>query len=213
MRYGNPSIGSAIDECAPRAPRRSWCSRSIRSTPRARPGRSSTRWPSTWAACGGCRGLRFVDALPRDRGYIRALAQVVNDFWMKEGRGEHLVLSFHGLPKRTLDLGDPYHCQCHATGAPARARARPRRPAVDARVPVALRPCRNGCSRTTGDKVVALAKDGLRRVDVFLSGLRRRLPRDAEEIGIEGRAMFEKAGGRSFARSRVSTVIRRGSPR
>jgi ferrochelatase len=54
--------------------------------------------------------------------YIHALAEQVRHYWAQHGRpdfaaGDKLVLSFHGVPKRTLDLGDPYHDQCQQTGA------------------------------------------------------------------------------------------------
>jgi hypothetical protein len=46
----------------------------------------------------------------------RALAASIREHWAAHGRGEHLVMSFHGVPRRYLDAGDPYHCLCHATG-------------------------------------------------------------------------------------------------
>src|SRR6185437_8895517 len=61
-------------------------------------------------------GLRIVDTFHDDPGYVGALAGVVNDYWMKHGQPEHLVLSFHGLPRRSLARGDPYHCYCRMTG-------------------------------------------------------------------------------------------------
>jgi len=60
-------------------------------------------------------GLRTIDCFHDDPGYVRALARNVNDYWMRHGRPDVLVMSFHGLPRRALDLGDPYHCQCHKT--------------------------------------------------------------------------------------------------
>ena len=56
--------------------------------------------------------LRFVNGYADDSGYIKALEQRVRDHWVREGRGEKLVLSFHGLPERAVKLGDPYHNQC-----------------------------------------------------------------------------------------------------
>ena len=85
-------------------------------------------------------GLRFVDAFHDDPGYIRALAQIVNDYWMKHGRPDHFVLSFHGAAATHARAGRSVPLPVPVDGAPARARARPRGRAVDARVPVALRP-------------------------------------------------------------------------
>ena len=59
--------------------------------------------------------LRTISSFHDHPGYVKALARNVNDYWMRNGRAEKLLLSFHGLPRRSLDLGDPYHCQCQAT--------------------------------------------------------------------------------------------------
>ena len=59
--------------------------------------------------------IRYVRSFHDQPGYIAALAQSVRDHWMKHGEADKLVMSFHGVPKRSLDLGDPYHCECHAT--------------------------------------------------------------------------------------------------
>ncbi len=83
--------------------------------------------------------IRFVRNFHDHPGYIAALVRSVREHWMVNGEPERLLLSFHGVPRRSLDLGDPYHCECHKTGrlvaegAGHRARAR----AGD--LPVALR--------------------------------------------------------------------------
>src|SRR4029078_7063953 len=59
--------------------------------------------------------LRVVAPYHDDPGYIKAVAQGINDYWVKNGRPDKLLLSFHGVPRRSLDLGDPYHCHCHKT--------------------------------------------------------------------------------------------------
>ena len=60
--------------------------------------------------------LRFVTQYHDEPGYIAALAASVREFWVNKGRGDHLVMSFHGVPRRYLLAGDPYHCQCQKTG-------------------------------------------------------------------------------------------------
>jgi ferrochelatase len=60
--------------------------------------------------------LRFINHYHDDAAYIDALAAQVRKHWQREGRGRKLVMSFHGMPKRTLHLGDPYHCECLKTG-------------------------------------------------------------------------------------------------
>ena len=56
--------------------------------------------------------LRFIGEYHDDAGYIGALAERITAHWRDHGRAEKLVLSFHGVPHRSLMLGDPYHCQC-----------------------------------------------------------------------------------------------------
>jgi ferrochelatase len=59
--------------------------------------------------------LRFVNQYHDDPGYIARAGPALRSALAKHGRGEKLVLSFHGVPERSLLLGDPYHCQCHKT--------------------------------------------------------------------------------------------------
>ena len=139
MNYGNPSMGSAIDKL-----RAANCEK-ILVLPLF-PQYSASATASTFDAVAAhlyharrVPALRFVETFHADDGYIKALAQNVNDFWMKNGRPDKLVMSFHGVPRRTLELGDPYHCFCQVTGAAARARAGAVRRPVGADVPVALR--------------------------------------------------------------------------
>lgn len=60
-------------------------------------------------------GLRFVNHYHDHPRYIDAVAAGVREAWEKEGRGERLLLSFHGMPSATLAAGDPYHCHCQGT--------------------------------------------------------------------------------------------------
>jgi ferrochelatase len=59
--------------------------------------------------------LRFVGQYHDDPAYIQALAASIRRQWATLGEPDVLVTSFHGMPERTLHLGDPYHCQCHKT--------------------------------------------------------------------------------------------------
>ena len=116
MRYGAPPIGAGLERL-----RGADCER-ILVVPMY-PQYASSTTGSVVDAVGAhlvhtrrVPGLRFVDTFHDDPGYIAALAATVNDHWMKHGQPEHLVLSFHGLPRRALARGDPDHCYCQATG-------------------------------------------------------------------------------------------------
>ncbi|MCO6413969.1 MAG: ferrochelatase [Thiogranum sp.] len=59
--------------------------------------------------------LRLIQHYPDHPGYIDALASSVREHWQREGRPDRLMMSFHGIPRRYLLAGDPYHCECHTT--------------------------------------------------------------------------------------------------
>lgn len=59
--------------------------------------------------------LSTINSYHDDPGYIAALAKSVQAHWADVGRGEHLLMSFHGIPQRYFDLGDPYYCHCQKT--------------------------------------------------------------------------------------------------
>ena len=60
--------------------------------------------------------VRFLKHFHDDAGYIAAVTATVREHWAAHGRPDKLLMSFHGLPRRSLDLGDPYYCECQKTG-------------------------------------------------------------------------------------------------
>ena len=150
------------------------------------------------SACGGCRRCATVDCFHDDPGYIRALARNVNDYWMKHGRPEHLVLCFHGLPRRSLDLGDPYHCQCQKTARLLATELGLDAEAVRRRVPVALRPRRVAEALHRGHAGRASRKEGVGARRRVCPGFVADCLETLEEIGIEGKQAFLGAGGKEF---------------
>jgi ferrochelatase len=142
-------------------------------------------------------GLRAVDCFHDDPGYIKALARVVNDDWAKNGRPDKLVMSFHGLPRRVLDLGDPYHCHCHKT-----ARLLAGELGLQPAQYVVTFQSRFGKAEWlqpyTSVVLESLAREGCGRVDVFCPGFASDCLETLEEIAIEGKATFMNAGGKEF---------------
>src|SRR5947207_12123621 len=115
MRYGQPSISAALDKL-----RAAYCEKILVLPlyPQYAASTTASTLDAVTAYCGTLRrvpALRFIDSFHDDRGYIRALAASVNGYWEKHGRPDRLVLSFHGVPRRSLTAGDPYHCYCHMT--------------------------------------------------------------------------------------------------
>jgi len=116
MRYGNPSIASVL-----RKLREQNCQRIlvVPMYPQYAASAAGTAFDIVFAEVQKMRNtpaLRTIRNFHDNPGYIKSLANNINDYWMKNGRPEKLVMSFHGLPQFTLDKGDPYHCECHKTG-------------------------------------------------------------------------------------------------
>jgi protoporphyrin/coproporphyrin ferrochelatase len=142
--------------------------------------------------------LRFVAEYHDDPAYIDALAQRLQAHWAAHGRGDKLVLSFHGLPERSLHLGDPYHCQCHKT---ARLLAERLGLATDA-FQVTFQ-SRFGKAKWlqpyTEPTLRTLAQSGVQRVDVMCPGFVGDCLETLEEIAQEARDAFLLAGGQTFS--------------
>lgn len=115
MRYGQPSIRSQLDTM-----RTAGCTRIlvVPLYPQFAASTTATVMDEVAECLRHWRNLpeiRYVRNFGDDGHYIAALAQSVRDHWKREGQADKLVLSFHGIPRRSLDLGDPYHCECHKT--------------------------------------------------------------------------------------------------
>ncbi|SFM86601.1 ferrochelatase [Rugamonas rubra] len=141
--------------------------------------------------------LRFVRNYHDHEAYIRALEHSVLAHWEAHGRPDQLLLSFHGVPKRTLLLGDPYHCECLKTARllAARLKLTPQQYVVtfQSRFGKAewLQPY-------TAPTLQQLARDGVKRVDVICPGFTSDCLETLEEIAMEARHDFEAAGGEVF---------------
>jgi ferrochelatase len=141
--------------------------------------------------------LRFIKHYHDHPGYIDALKNTVLNHWNQSQREGHLVMSFHGVPKRTLLLGDPYHCECHKT---ARLLAESLGLSKD-EYTVTFQ-SRFGKAEWlqpyTLPTIEALAKKGVKRVDVICPGFISDCLETLEEINMEIRSAFLLAGGHEF---------------
>ena len=141
--------------------------------------------------------LRFVNHYHDDAGYIAALAKRDTDHWQSHGRPDKLVLSFHGVPRRTLLLGDPYHCECLKT-----ARLLGERLGLGKDDMLITFQSRLGRAEWlqpyTEPTLIALAQQGVKRVDVMCPGFTSDCLETLEEIDQEAREAFLHAGGKEF---------------
>ncbi|QDL54016.1 ferrochelatase [Rhodoferax aquaticus] len=197
MRYGSQSIASQLD-----ALKAEGVTRVLVVT--AYPQYSATTTASVfdavyqWAAkVRNLPELRFVNRYHDHGHYIQALAVQIQRYWKANGRPDQLVMSFHGVPERTLTLGDPYHCECLKT---ARLLAQALGLGKDQfKVTFQSRLGRaKWLEPYTEPSLIALGKAGVKRVDVVCPGFTSDCLETLEEINMEGREAFLHAGGQEF---------------
>ena len=141
--------------------------------------------------------LRTIKHFHDQPAYIDALADHVRAAWQHDGPPEKLLMSFHGLPRRSLMLGDPYHCECLVTGrllAQALGLSAP-----DYQVTFQSRfGGAEWLQPYTSATLEQLGKQGVRRVDVVCPGFVSDCLETLEEIAIEGKRTFIESGGQDF---------------
>lgn len=141
--------------------------------------------------------LRTVSGYHTDPNFIAALASSIERYWAEHGRGDKLLLSFHGIPQRYFDNGDPYHCLCHAT---AFAVAGKLGLGPDAwQLTFQSRFGREPWLKPYTDHTLeSLGGQGVGRVDVVCPGFASDCIETLEEIDMENREIFLGAGGKDF---------------
>ena len=141
--------------------------------------------------------LRLVRDFHAHRAYAKAIARNITDYWVKHGRPDRLLMSFHGIPQATVDRGDPYRDQCLESARLIAAELG----WMDQRTVVTFQ-SRFGAAKWltpyTEPTLKALGKEGVGRVDVVCPGFASDCLETLEEIAMEGRDAFLAAGGKEF---------------
>ncbi|OHD07089.1 ferrochelatase [Sphingopyxis sp. RIFCSPHIGHO2_12_FULL_65_19] len=195
MRYGNPAIGPAIDALMAAGCRRiliaplypQYCAATTATVVDAVGQHlASLRWQPA---------LRFLPPYHDDPAYLAALKQSVEAGLARlDFVPDVLLASFHGMPERTLHLGDPYHCQCQKT-------ARLLSEALGRPVDVAFQ-SRFGRAKwlepATDTRLEQLGREG-RSVAILAPGFAADCLETREELAIRGKEQFAGAGGGRFA--------------
>lgn len=193
MRYGQPSVQAVFDGLRAEGVRK------IRVLPLYPQYSTTTTASVADAVAAAANGLQ-VEVLRDyhvDGGWAAAVAASIRAHWDAEGRGERLLLSFHGIPRRLVDGGDPYAAQCEAsTRAIAQALGVPREDLL------LTFQSRFGRERWlepyTQPTLEALAREGVRRVDVACPGFAVDCLETLEEIAVENAVAFRGAGGEAL---------------
>jgi ferrochelatase len=198
MRYGSPAIGKTLDELRAQGVTR------VLVLP-AYPQYSGATTASviddvaSWALqARHVPELRFINRYHDEPLYIAALADSVRQHWRVAGQPDKLVMSFHGMPARTLALGDPYHCECQKTGrllAEALGLTK-------AQYLVTFQ-SRFGKAKwlepyTEPTLIKMAAEGGVKSVDMICPGFSADCLETLEEINQEAREAFLHAGGQRF---------------
>jgi ferrochelatase len=141
--------------------------------------------------------LRFVTHYHDYPPFIQALANKIQAHWAEHGRADKLVFSYHGEPKRCLDLGDPYHCECYKT-----TRLVAEMLSLDESEYLTTFQSRFGRAewlRPYTDEVLkALPGEGSKTVQIVCPGFSADCLETLEEIDVENREYFMTAGGERY---------------
>ncbi len=197
MRYGNPAIGLGIGRLFERGATRILVAPLY---PQYCAATTASAMDATFAAIAAKRWQPALRTLPPyydDPHHIAALKDdLERQIAALDFVPDRLLLSFHGMPQRTLELGDPYHCHCRKT-------ARLLEEAMGRPVDVAFQ-SRFGKAKwlepATETMLKAYPGDGVRKVAIAAPGFSADCLETIEELGIRGRADFLAAGGTHFAR-------------
>jgi ferrochelatase len=196
MRYGNPSVG---DQLA--AMKAAGCNRILIAPlyPQYSGATTGTVLDEAYATLTAMRwhpAIRTLPAYHDDARYIGALKTSIEASLAKlDFVPDALVISFHGMPERTLHLGDPYHCHCQKT-------ARLLSEAMGRKLVVSFQ-SRFGRAKwlepATDDTLMKLAREGTKKVAIFAPGFSVDCLETLEELAMQGHEQFEEAGGTHYA--------------
>ncbi|HEV7634393.1 MAG TPA: ferrochelatase [Bradyrhizobium sp.] len=199
MRYGNPSIRACIDALTAQG-----CDRLlvVPLYPQYSAATSATVCDEAFRVLGGMRAQPTVRVTPPyydDPDYIDALAVSIDaHLETLPFQPELIVASFHGMPQKYVDKGDPYQAQCIATTAALRKRM-----GLDASKLILTFQSRFGFDQWlqpyTDKTIEKLAKDGVRRIAVVTPGFSADCLETLEEIAQENAEIFTHNGGEQFA--------------
>lgn len=197
MRYGNPSISDTIQRMTDQGVRK------LLVLP-LYPQYSGSTTASTFDAIAHdftqrrwLPELRFINSYHDFPAYIDALAKSIQQHWQTHGRAQKLIFSYHGIPLRYLHNGDPYHCHCHKT-------SRLLASSLELKDDEYLTTFQSRFGREpwlqpyTDETMEALPSQGVQRVQVVCPGFSSDCLETIEEIDMENRDYFLKAGGESF---------------
>ena len=197
MRYGNLSIRAALRELADKGCRR------ILVLP-LYPQYAAVTTGSTFDAVAAelttwrrVPEIRTIHHYHDDPEYIRVLAASIRDAWNEGGQPDKLLFSFHGIPQRYFEAGDPYFCQCHKLARLAAEELGLPRDRWEISFQ-SLFGKEEWLKPYTDKTITAMAQAGIRHLDVVCPGFSADCLETLEEIDEQNREIFLHAGGERY---------------
>ncbi|WP_148862925.1 ferrochelatase [Marinobacter fonticola] len=197
MRYGSPSIASGLEQLQQSGVRKLVV---LPLYPQYSGSTSASTFDAIAADFTKRRWLpdfRFISHYPDYPPYIEAMARHIESFRQAHGAGEKLILSYHGIPKKYLLRGDPYHCECFKT-----SRLLAERLGLNDEQYMTTFQSRFGREEWlqpyTDETLKSLPSTGIKSIDVFCPGFSSDCLETIEEIDEENRDYFMAAGGERF---------------
>ena len=198
MRYGNPSIKSALEKLRQLNVQRllvlplypQYSAATTASTFDA-----VARVLQTWR---WLPEIRMLNHYHDNNAYINALVDSIREHWAEHGKGERLLFSFHGLPKHYFLAGDPYFCQCHKTARLVAEQLE----LADGLWQVSFQSrfgAREWLKPYTDQTLSDWGRQGVKNVSVICPGFAADCLETLEEINMQNRGFFLNAGGENFS--------------
>ena len=197
MRYGNPSIESALMELKKNNVRRllvlplypQYCAATTAST-----FDSVTKVLQKWR---WIPELRFINQYFEEENYIKALADSIQQFWSKKGQPQKIIFSYHGIPKKYHIKGDPYHCFCLKTTRLVKEYMK-----LDDNKVLTTFQSRFGRQEWlqpyTSQTLQELPGKEIKKIHIISPGFSADCLETLEELEVENREYFMKAGGEEY---------------
>ncbi len=194
MRYGSPSIATEITNLRQRCDQ----VQVMMQYPQFANSTSLSSSRLIQQLIGDDPSVTITDCYPTQPLYIDALKSSIEAHWQQQGRGEHLLISFHGLPERSINQGDPYQDHCEQTTAALVEALQ-----LTSSDYTLSYQSRFGRARwigpSTTDTTTNLAKAGVKHLDVVCPGFSADCLETLEEISVQLKKQFLADGGNHFS--------------
>lgn len=197
MRYGQPSIASVIDKMLSAGVRKLIVLPLYPQYSAATTGSTFDAIADEFKQRRWLPDFRFISHYHDHRGFIHAITNRIKAHWAEHGRTDKLLFSYHGMPQKYLENGDPYHCECHKT-----TRLIAEQLGLTPNEYLTTFQSRFGrdpwLQPYTDETLKALPKQGVKSVQIICPGFSSDCLETIEEIGGENCEYFLEAGGERY---------------